>query len=148
MKSQPLKNILKGKEAVFMRILIAEDDYVSRKFLFKFLSDYGDCDLTVDGMEALDAFMMAIKEKAPYDLVCLDIMMPKLDGVKTLKGIRDIERKEGVKDSKRCKIIMTTALNDVKTINKTYDQDCEAFAVKPINTEKFLEVMRRLGLIK
>lgn len=131
-----------------MRILIAEDDYVSRKFLFKFLSDYGDCDLTVDGMEALDAFMMAIKEKAPYDLVCLDIMMPKLDGVKTLKGIRDIERKEGVKDSKRCKIIMTTALNDVKTINKTYDQDCEAFAVKPINTEKFLEVMRRLGLIK
>ncbi|MGE5404563.1 MAG: response regulator, partial [Candidatus Saccharibacteria bacterium] len=34
-----------------MRILIAEDDLVSRKFLFKFLSKFGDCDITVDGME-------------------------------------------------------------------------------------------------
>ncbi|MBP2664433.1 MAG: cheY7 [Firmicutes bacterium] len=56
-----------------MRILIAEDDMVSRKFLSKFLSQYGECDLTVDGLEALDAFLLSLKDNNPYDLVCLDI---------------------------------------------------------------------------
>lgn len=34
-----------------MRILIAEDDFASRKFMLKFLSKFGECDITVDGME-------------------------------------------------------------------------------------------------
>ena len=45
-----------------------------------FLSKYGECDITVDGMEAVDAFMMALEDKEPYDLICLDIMMPVMDG--------------------------------------------------------------------
>ena len=75
-----------------MRILIAEDDFASRKAILKFLSAYGECDVTVDGMEAIDAFMMAIEEDDPYDLVCLDVMMPVMDGYQALKNIRDIER--------------------------------------------------------
>jgi two-component system chemotaxis response regulator CheY len=71
-----------------MKILIAEDDMMSRKFLYKFLSKYGECDITVDGMEAIDAFLLALKDKKPYDLVCLDIMMPKVDGLKALKRLK------------------------------------------------------------
>ena len=59
-----------------MRILIAEDDFASRKAILKFLSAYGECDVTVDGMEAIDAFMMALEEEDPYDLICLDVMIP------------------------------------------------------------------------
>ena len=62
-----------------MRILLAEDDFVTRKFMTNFLSKYGECDVTVDGMEAVDAFMMAMEDGEPYDLVCLDIMMPVMD---------------------------------------------------------------------
>ena len=36
-----------------MRILIAEDDFASRKFMLKFLSKFGECDITVDGMHIL-----------------------------------------------------------------------------------------------
>ncbi len=39
-----------------MRILIAEDDYASWKVILKFLSLYGECDVTVAGMEAIAAF--------------------------------------------------------------------------------------------
>lgn len=131
-----------------MKILIVEDDNVSRKFLFKFMSKYGECDISVDGMEALDTFLIAIQDGEPYDLVCLDIMMPKLDGIKTLKAIRHIEKKEGIEESKMSKVIMTTALNDVGTIMQTYNNDCEAYAVKPINTQKLIEVMRSLNLIE
>ena len=34
-----------------MKILLAEDDYATRKFMSGFLSKYGECDVTVDGME-------------------------------------------------------------------------------------------------
>ena len=73
-----------------MKILLAEDDYVTRKAMDSFLSKYGECDVTVDGMEAVDAFMMALEEDEPYDLVCLDIMMPVMDGIKAMTSIREI----------------------------------------------------------
>jgi two-component system chemotaxis response regulator CheY len=130
-----------------MKILIAEDDYASRKFMYSFLSKYGECDLAVDGMEAVESFIIAIKEQRPYDLVCLDIMMPRLNGIKTLKAMRDIENKEGVLESNRSKIIMTTALDDAETVLESYKKDCEAYAVKPINLLKFVEVMTNLGLL-
>lgn len=130
-----------------MRILIAEDDLASRKFMYKFLSQYGDCDITVDGIETIDAFLMAWDEKKPYDLICLDIMMPKLDGLKALKIIRDMELQRRIEVSNRVKVIMTTALNEKNMVLNSFETGCEAYASKPIDTVKFVEVMKRLGLL-
>ena len=130
-----------------MRILIAEDDLTSRKFLFKFLSQYGECDLVVDGLETLDAFLMSLKEGKPYDLICLDIMMPKVDGVKVLKAIRDLETQKGLLPEKRAKVIMTTALAETQFVQNAFEIGCEAYAAKPIDITKLLEVLQRLGLI-
>ncbi|OEH84873.1 histidine kinase [Desulfuribacillus stibiiarsenatis] len=130
-----------------MRILIAEDDMVSRKFLNKFLSQYGECDMVVDGLEAIDAYMMAMKEESSYDLICLDIMMPKVDGVKALKAIRDLEAQKNVPVENRAKIIMTTALSEAKFVQKAFEYGCEAYASKPIDTAKLTEVLEKLGLI-
>jgi two-component system chemotaxis response regulator CheY len=129
-----------------MRILIAEDDYASRRFLEKYLSQYGDCDLVVDGMETIDAYMFAMREKNPYDLICLDIMMPKIDGVKVLKAIRDLEAQKGISQEDRTKIIMTTALGEAELVKVAFEYGCEAYASKPIDTEKLLEVMQKIGL--
>ena len=79
-----------------MKILIAEDDYVSRKFLYKFLSTFGECDVTVDGMEAIEVFLSALEQGQYYDLVCLDIMMPEVDGIKALKTIRLLEEEKNL----------------------------------------------------
>lgn len=130
-----------------MRILIAEDDYVSRKFLYKFLSKFGECDVTVDGMEAIEVFMMGLEEGQYYDLVCLDIMMPEVDGIKALKTMRKLEEENEVPKDRRAKIIMTTALNDTDKIFDSYDSGSEAYAVKPIDTDKLIDVMKKLELI-
>lgn len=130
-----------------MRILIAEDDYVSRKFLYKFMSQFGEVDITVDGMEAIEVFLMALEEKHYYNLVCLDIMMPEVDGIKALKTIRKLEEERDVPEDKRCKIVMTTALNDPKGIFETFDLGSEAYAVKPIDTDKLIDVLKRLKLL-
>ncbi len=130
-----------------MKILIAEDDLVSRNFLSKFLEKYGDCDMVVDGLETIDAFLMALKDKEPYQLICLDIMMPKVDGVKTLKAIRELEKQYGIPKDQRVKIIMTTALAEAQMVKTAFEYGCEAYAAKPIDTDKLIEVMGKLGLI-
>ncbi len=129
-----------------MRILIAEDDLGSRKFMQQFLKGYGDCDVTVDGIETVDAFLLAWDEEDPYQLICLDIMMPKLDGLKALKIIRDLERDKKVPEEKRVKIIMTTALNEQQTVYDAFELGCEAYAAKPINQEKMKEVLEKLEI--
>ncbi len=130
-----------------MRILIAEDDFASRKFMLQFLSKYGECDVTVDGMEAVDAYLMALDTDMPYDLVCLDIMMPALDGYQALKAIRDIEDERGIPEEEQAKIIMTTALNEGANVKKAYDLGCVAYAGKPIDQKKFETVLHKLELI-
>lgn len=128
-----------------MRILIAEDDLISRKFILKMLSQYGECDVTVDGMEALDAFMLAYKEKKPYHLVCLDIMMPKIDGLRVLKAIRTLEVQQNIPPEARAKIVMLSALSEAEYVNTAFESGCEAYAAKPLDTEKFKEVLAKLG---
>lgn len=130
-----------------MRILIAEDDLVSRKYITKILGQYGECDVTVDGMEALDAYLMAMKEEKPYDLICLDIMMPKVDGVRVLKAIRTLEKQQAVPTKERAKIVMLSALSDKEYVTKAFEIGCEAYATKPVDTEKLEEVLRKLELI-
>ncbi len=129
-----------------MRILIAEDDLASRKVLYKFLSKYGECDITIDGMEALEAFMLAWDEGEPYHLICLDIMMPELDGLKTLKTIRDIEDQRELTAGDRAKIIMTTVLQDTGSVSDAFESGCEAYAAKPLDMEKLTKVMEKLNI--
>ena len=128
-----------------MKILIAEDDRLSRIFLKKFLGNRGDCDVAVDGMEALDLFMDAIKDKKPYDLLCLDLMMPRIDGLKLLKAIRVLEKQHQLQHTY---IIMMTALADVEYVDQALELGCDAYAAKPIDTDKVTLVMKNLGLIK
>jgi two-component system chemotaxis response regulator CheY len=130
-----------------VKILIAEDDFASRKFMLRFLSQYGECDITVDGMEAVDAFTMALESNEPYDLVCLDIMMPALDGYQALKGIRDVEKEKGIPEEKQAKIIMTTALSEGRNVTKAFELGCVAYAGKPIDQTKFENVLKKLELI-
>ncbi len=128
-----------------MRILIAEDDFASRKAILKFLSAYGECDVTVDGMEAIDAFMMALEEEEPYDLICLDVMMPVMDGYQALKNIRDIEREHNVDPADQAKVIMTTALNEEKNVKKAFELGCTVYCAKPIDLEKLKGMLEKLG---
>ena len=130
-----------------MKILIAEDDFASRKFMLRFLSKYGEVDVTVDGLEAIDAFTMAIESNEPYDLICLDIMMPNCDGYQALKAIRDLEVERGIPEEKRAKIIMTTALSEGRNVTKAFELGCVAYAGKPIDQQKFENVLRKLELI-
>ncbi len=130
-----------------MRALIVEDDFRSRMLLQKFLSPYFDVHIAVDGKEALQAFKLVWEEKEPYDLICLDIMLPKLNGQDFLIEIRKIEENMGVFASDGVKVVMTSALKDSKNVLGAFKTGCEAYLVKPFERKKFLKVIQDLDLI-
>ena len=115
-----------------MKILLAEDDFVTRKFMASFLSKYGECDVTVDGMEAVDAFMLALEEGEPYDLVCLDIMMPVMDGLKASREIRKIDRD----DCRSIPIIAMSANAFDEDVKRSLASGMNGHLSKPINISR------------
>lgn len=131
-----------------MRILIVEDEFISRKIMQKLLSQLGDCDIAVDGEEAVDAFRLAWDENQPYDLVCLDIMMPRINGKEALARIRSMEKDRGIKGTQEVKIIMTTAVEDAKTVFESFRSGATSYLVKPITKEKLFGEIRKLGLME
>ncbi len=129
-----------------MKILIVEDDFFCRKLMLAYLNPLGKCDSATNGAEAFSAFEAAHIEGSPYDLICMDIMMPEVDGIEALKKIRDWEEIElKIKRSDRCMIIMVTALEDMKSIMSSYHSLCDAYVMKPIEQRQLLEQIRKLG---
>ena len=133
-------------QAETMRILIAEDDYISRKYLYTLLSQHGEVKLAVNGQEAVDAFALAISEKHPFDLVCLDIMMPELDGVDVLKTLRAQEA-EGTSPGGPAKIVMTTALADRDHVLRAMQNGCDGYLLKPIEPVTLIKKLQELRVL-
>jgi two-component system chemotaxis response regulator CheY len=131
-----------------LNILIAEDDFVSRTVINEILSPFGTCDLAADGREASEAFAEALRLNRPYDLVCLDIMMPLLDGTQVLAEMRRAEEKKGLFGKERSKIIMTTALDNIDQVFTAFRLQCDAYLIKPISKSKVLNQLRKLRLIE
>ena len=126
-----------------MRILIVEDDENSRVLLATILDSCGyQTNGVSNGVEALTA----ITHTRP-DLIISDIMMPEMDGQQALRNIRAQEEARGIISSNGAKIVMTTALGDIKNVSAAYSGLCDGYLTKPIQKAKLLEELRKLGLM-
>jgi len=129
-----------------MKILIIEDDFVSAKLLEIILSQFGKCDVAENGIIAVEKINKSFAEESLYDLICLDIMLPELDGHDVLKHLREIEVEHN--STKPIKVIMITALGDSENIKKSFNYKADAYLVKPIFRDKLLEIIRMFELIE
>lgn len=131
-----------------MRSLIVEDEFTSRMQIKYFLEEFGECDIAVNGIEAVEAYKMSIEANKPYDLICLDIKLPEKDGLKVLKEIREMEEeKDSTSSEKVTKIFMTTAVGDMKNVNDAYYHLCDEYLVKPIEKGRLVEKLIEHHLI-
>lgn len=135
------------KEKKPLRILIVEDEFINRRLLTQLLSRFGGCDVAVNGTEAIESFKLSIEENKYYDLICLDIMMPGMDGQEVLKKIRDMEKEADVKGLSRVKVIMTTALSDSSNVFEAFRSQADGYIVKPITTEKIENQLKKIDLV-
>ncbi len=132
-----------------LRVLVVEDDFMVRQVLRDILEQNGAIvDIAVNGEEAVQAFRVAWRKEQPYDLLCMDIMMPVMDGHEALLKIREVEKALGVSGPEEVKVIMLSALDDAKTVMKAfYKGGATSYIVKPIEKERLLLEMQNIGLI-
>lgn len=121
------------------RILIVEDEMDIQELLSAYLRDAGYAvQIASDGMEAIDNF-----KKSSYDLVLLDIMLPKIDGF----GVCELIRRES-----KVPIIMLTALDDEKEQIRGFDLEIDDYVTKPFSMpvllRKIAAVLRRANTVQ
>ena len=103
------------------KILVVEDDNQIQELIVEFLSsqDY-DVDVANDGVEGYEKF-----KENKYDLVILDVMMPRLDGHALCKMIRNLD--------KEVSIIFLTALGDEESEIKGFDLKADDYISRPFS---------------
>jgi two-component system, chemotaxis family, chemotaxis protein CheY len=129
-----------------MRTLIVEDDFTSRLLLQTYFSRFGECHVAINGVEALEAFRLSKKTGNGNDLICMDIMMPEMDGQTALREIRAKEE-AGTFSTSGVKIIMVTALDYVKEVVKSFNSLCDAYVFKPVDAAQLLNHLNTMALV-
>lgn len=129
------------------RALIVEDGVINRKLLENMLREVSDCRVAVDGEAGFEAFLQALDDQKPYDVIFLDIMMPKMDGQQMLEKVRAEEFSRGILGSDGVKVVMTTALKDSKNVLGAFRQGCEGYLVKPIDKNALFAKLQELHLL-
>lgn len=129
-----------------MRTLIVDDDHTSRQLLRAVLSRYGKCYVAADGKEAIEVFREATKTGLYFDLICMDIRMPEMDGFNAVREIRALEA-EVMPAQAGVKIIMATASSDLRDILRSVRELCDSYLVKPVDTAQLIGRLKTLELV-
>ncbi len=129
-----------------MNILIVDDDRTCRLILERLFAPMGRVITATNGLEAVEAFQTAFTAGEPFDLVCLDVMMPVLDGQAALREMRAFEQQNQVDPEKRARIAMMTALSDRASVTCAIQGGCDAYLLKPLQKSQVLHKLRSIGL--
>ncbi|MBI5745060.1 MAG: response regulator [Elusimicrobia bacterium] len=124
-------------------ILLAEDDDGHAKLVQERLEGVGVANPVMrfkDGQETWDFLSGTGIANGKAYLLLLDIRMPGLDGVEVLRRVKTDAR------LKTMPVIMLTTTDDPREISLCYELGCNNYLTKPVEFEKFAEVVKRLGL--
>lgn len=130
-----------------MKTLVVEDDFTSRLMLQKIMESYGEVHIAVNGREAVDACRSARAANQPYDLICMDIHLPNMNGQAALKEIRFMEDLNGLTAEQRVRIIMMTASPTEQSVVAAVRDRCDGYLVKPIDRAKLVEKLKECNLV-
>jgi CheY-like chemotaxis protein/HPt (histidine-containing phosphotransfer) domain-containing protein len=131
-----------------IKTLVIDDDQVCRQRVRMIVQDFCECDFADDGKQGYDKYRKTLEEGQPFQLITLDIQMPKLDGHETLSAIRLLEQQHGIEGLDGVKVIMITSQHHSSHIFSAFRGGCEAYVIKTNLGEKLPEEMARLGLLK
>jgi two-component system chemotaxis response regulator CheY len=145
--SQPKRPARNGSGP--LHILVVEDDFFARQILMNFLTQFGVCHVAKDGLEAIHAFIQAHEACQAYDLICMDIKMPVMDGLLAVRTMREIERGKGIEGtSEEAAIVITSSVEDpVAIIKACYECGANYYFLKPLDMDQVRRQLFKLGLV-
>jgi PAS domain S-box-containing protein len=126
-----------------LSILVAEDNEINALLMRSLLTRLGHhAVITTNGEEALESWLGARSAGAPYDLVLMDIQMPRLDGIETTKRIR---AREAGQPGRQTPILALTANTLVEDRYACFEAGMDGFLIKPLDREKLAEALAGLA---
>jgi len=129
-----------------LKILIVDDETISRTKLEAILEEYGECLAVENGRSAIEAVAAAIRSGAPFHLITMDVAMPGVDGMEALYEIRRLEDSAGLAPEARARIIMITAQSDRDCLITCVQAGCDDYIIKPFNSDKVARRLEALNL--
>jgi two-component system chemotaxis response regulator CheY len=129
-----------------MRILIVDDDYISRLRLKSLLQKYGDCDAASDGDLAIAMYKSALKEDMPYHLVTMDVEMPDMRGQDVVHKLMEIQ-KDSADPEHSFKVFMISGKKNMQDVASSYFEGCEEYILKPVTPDKIAEAIKKHDLL-
>ncbi len=129
-----------------LRFLIVEDDPVYQTMLEAFLEAYGTSKIVESGEEGIASFESAINDGKHFNMVCLDIKLPGIDGLRVLSKMRVMEA--GAKLPEKTKIMILTASEETAHMMEAFSNEADAYLQKPIQRGDLVEQLILMGLIK
>lgn len=130
-----------------MKILIVDDDQISRMKLGAILKTYGHTEEAESGELAYEMVEEGYNTNSPYDLCTLDIEMPGWDGQATLKKIRELETTRGIPKNKRLSILMITVKGDQRNIMDAFFSGSKWYLQKPVTPEKMKRALEKMNIV-
>ncbi|MBN2656625.1 MAG: response regulator [Spirochaetales bacterium] len=152
LKDPLLKNSQPFDEDLYLtqrdyKILIIEDNPVAQLLQKSIMRSFGICDAVDNGEAGIELFKLALKEKSPYHIILLDLVMPGIGGAEVLKKIREIEGSLNVRGLERSRVIVSTTTTESATLMDLFRAEADAYIFKPLTKEKITKEMRNLKLI-
>ena len=127
-----------------MKVLIVEDEKISQKKMEIIMSKYGCCHAVANGAIAVAMFQKAWEEKAPFDIITLDITLHEMSGTEVLMQIRELEDTMKIPPLLRAKVIMVTSHTDRDNINACITAGANDYLVKPFSDVTIAKCLRKL----
>lgn len=125
-----------------LSILVAEDNEINALLIRSLLTRLGHAPvITTDGEQALESWLAADTAGTPYDVVLMDIQMPKLDGIAATKRIR---AHEAGRSPRRTAIFALTANTLVDDRYACFEAGMDGFLIKPLDRDKLSEALATL----
>lgn len=131
-----------------IKALIVEDVFLIQRLLENILGPYAQCIGVANGVDAVNAYTSHYFNGEPFDLVCLDIFLPGMDGIEVLQSIRDFEGEINLEDKERTKIVMVTSMANHNMMKKAHQIGCNGYITKPFSKDEILSTLLTLGLIR
>lgn len=129
-----------------MKILVVDDEFVSRKKMEKIMMEFGESVPVESGKEAVESFAKALDENKPFNLITLDIEMPDMNGTETLQKVRRIEKELKIQKEDQVKILMVTAHSQKEYVINSVQSGCNGYIVKPFEKQTIIKKLFDLHL--
>jgi CheY-like chemotaxis protein len=126
------------------KILIADDNHVNQLVLRKMFSGLGNdtIEIAQDGLEAYQKYVQAHEKKEPFDIVFMDIQMPRMNGIEATRKLRQFEK---INDIEEKPILALTAFISEDDRNECYAAGMSGFLGKPVTKTILLDTLFSLG---